>query len=1415
MGASSTRRTVLRSAGAVVVGSTMLAVLELADPLQIAPLAAVLAVVVGTAAGRLVGALGLPRAVGWLGAGVMLGASVGHAVARVWPAWPFHEGLLGPAELVVLQRPSDAAWLVVMLWIGRRLEPTRLAGLRRAVGGMVTGHVVVLLGAAALGGWMVLEGRLGAGVVEVQGGLADVVGVAVALLGTSSLLVAGVLQPVAAEGPVTRTILWLAVLGEVAALSLLVGWSAGMGAWTGLGILGPGAVERLVFTVGVGVLVGLILAAGARWSPTARGAWVVGVAVVSTVAIAPVGVSVPLVGLVAGLVLASVAPGAPSAALELGTSAGLVLLLVQAGALLPVRALVDTAPLALLLATVRALLLFGAAIAVARLVGAPGALVRYGWTGLWASSIPVFGLVAWRIQEPGAELGQVTAIVWGMAAVDGLAGALAVHLAVGLARETPVGRLLEVQERGVPRARWELPEALPEGPLRTQLEHLADDLALVVRELRHDMLAPVAERSQAFLEALRREVRRHHRKVVAIAAGPPEDAALALRLARTELAERWRSFLVDHGSRLGRRGWHPTELVETLDRLVGHLPASVAAPTLPSPQDGRQAVRAFTAWLVGVSPRAPLPFRNVAGHHLAERTPARLEAVASAVVNGELALAARARELFHRVLDAYDVVESAGAGPELLDRIAQDLADDFRVAREESQGAFDTAAERLDHLLAEAWGATGEDLRRMVTLELPAWSRAPGRAAAERELGLSRLGPGFQAAMQTAEVRFDALCLEVELEALEIEVRGALEEHGQQLARLVRGRGTTQLERVLEAVDETLDAVDAALEAEGNGDDLADALRDAASGMSRVATDAAETADELREQLGGERPFAPLLDALLKAGALLTERYEVPVDVPLVGAWQLPEATEVSEVPFREVVLAYIETAITRDLLALTQRYGVELGRAIGAIEELDRTVGFNVELAAAEVALAGDGPVGAESRRVARALALEGIARARQELTEAVHAAQPWYDEVERQVQAAVLGDLDDLRVRIADGRFAELVEEAPRTRGAREADAAARVGVVQRATRALRDGLGETGLARAREALGLPVPEGDAGLTPARFAPLVPAAALPLPYRRLFSEQALEAGELLGGRHTQADRVREAVEEREGAQLRSVAVVGPGGAGQAAVIRAALRALRVRGIRRHDLDRAPTPAEVDAWFDRQAHGVVHVVTGLSWLYTLRPGGFEPLRRFVDGVLGDGGRNAWILEADELVWVFASAAAPLARAFPTVVRIEPLEVDELREAMLARHAMSELDLRFTEAGAGRARARYERSWFRDFHAACGGVARDAMQLWLAAIVEVDPARRQVHMGPVPAGPDAAMRHVTDRSALALQVAARQGYLDEDTWSRVFQEPPLEARAQLAHLSHWGLLRADGDRFVLPAHLRRALAELARARGWT
>ena len=42
--------------------------------------------------------------------------------------------LLGPAELVVLQRPSDAAWLVVMLWIGRRLEPTRLAGLRRAYG---------------------------------------------------------------------------------------------------------------------------------------------------------------------------------------------------------------------------------------------------------------------------------------------------------------------------------------------------------------------------------------------------------------------------------------------------------------------------------------------------------------------------------------------------------------------------------------------------------------------------------------------------------------------------------------------------------------------------------------------------------------------------------------------------------------------------------------------------------------------------------------------------------------------------------------------------------------------------------------------------------------------------------------------------------------------------------------------------------------------------------------------------------------------------------------------------------------------------------------------------------------------------------------------------------------------------------
>ena len=64
-----------------------------------------------------------------------------------------------------------------------------------------------------------------------------------------------------------------------------------------------------------------------------------------------------------------------------------------------------------------------------------------------------------------------------------------------------------------------------------------------------------------------------------------------------------------------------------------------------------------------------------------------------------------------------------------------------------------------------------------------------------------------------------------------------------------------------------------------------------------------------------------------------------------------------------------------------------------------------------------------------------------------------------------------------------------------------------------------------------------------------------LPLVYRRLFSDRALEAGDLLSGRETEFDTALDTLRGRSGASYRSVALVGPQGVGKRAIVAALSR--------------------------------------------------------------------------------------------------------------------------------------------------------------------------------------------------------------------------------------------------------------------
>src|SRR5690606_18778083 len=141
----------------------------------------------------------------------------------------------------------------------------------------------------------------------------------------------------------------------------------------------------------------------------------------------------------------------------------------------------------------------------------------------------------------------------------------------------------------------------------------------------------------------------------------------------------------------------------------------------------------------------------------------------------------------------------------------------------------------------------------------------------------------------------------------------AVELHGTRVARSVRGRGPTQLARVDAALEQALEQLEHHLAGAPTGEELARAVRAAAEPLSRVCAEAGRSAGELLEELGRESAVGPLLDARLRAAQDLTERSVVPTGRALSGDWRLPGAVATSDVPFREVAMAYIETSVTRD----------------------------------------------------------------------------------------------------------------------------------------------------------------------------------------------------------------------------------------------------------------------------------------------------------------------------------------------------------------------------------------------------------------------------------------------------------------------------------------------------------------------
>lgn len=1420
--------------------------------------------------GELAEVVKLPHITGYLIAGVVLGPSMAHLAHEILPALPapFDEGVLNARVKEQLSLFDDLALALIALTAGGEMHvETIRKGLRKVL--TIASSQVVMITAAVSLLMFALSGpvpflRIDEFAALPKLGVAGIAAVIATLaVARSPAVTIAVINGTGAKGETTDTVLSVVVLVDVIVVTMFsvatVFASSMLGADADPSAVWMSALH-IVGSVVVGVSLGLLILAYLRYVGAEILLFLVSVVYATAYLCDQWHLELALVFILAGFTVANLGQlgdrlihGVERLSLPV-----YVVFFTLAGSKLHLDIVWEMLAFAVTLALVRVGgLVLGTRLG-ARLSGAGPTMEQYGWmcfvsqAGLaisLASTLPTAlpGAIGDRLFALGLstialnEMFGPVLLQWGLTLSGDVGSPRAAAVSVTPAADAP-----EPTDRS---ARvWGPPAASRAPEVDAAIAGLELSLRALVEELRAGPLSDARDAQEELIAELRRDLLRGHRNLmVAAQSGVPEDELPGRFVEEiATLGEAWRDRLLGRSRQLGEGGWRVAEVVDRLDALVATLPEGVRAEVEPdalAPREEaawRRLARAALRARVRLGGTRTVDLRALGRYHLGGRGPAQLERVPARLLWDEARLGQQISEHFGVAVAGWEGHAERVARGEVdreelvlaLVALRRELEDGFALLSRHIDVGAEAAATGLEDVLGGLVRAIKEDALKVGTVDLPGRARRYRRVFAERNLGLRALGAELAGARHTVAAGVGAIALDVELVALEGRTRLAVERHADQLARDLRARGWNQVERLDAALDAWLASLEGLLAAPGTTTvDLSARMRQGAEEVGRVAREALLASQGLRAELAGDEAAAPLLRTLLDAARSLSEWYAIPSAPVPDGGDRLPPAVATLEVPFRDLTVAYIESNVTLALSRRSNALADAVGTLVEQLAELDRVTVFNVELAASELdVLPTDQPLSPETRVLVGEMLVGAVGRTHQRLRRLGDEVQGWPDRGRADVRTAVLAALSELRGQVIAGRLGDvwtrLFGERRARRGLlRPADWS---GLANEAREQVEgvvlQALGTDRVEQARQVLGLR----STGLDEVelRAALLAPSQRVKLPvvYRRLFSERALEAGDLTIGREVELAAAQAAL--APGSRLRSAAIVGVRGTGTSSLATAATRAWSGR-VRRLDLEQPVGVDDVRRWFADQRSDELTVLTGVRFTFQLRPGGFAPLEELARQLAEHAEHHPWILTADAEVWNTACGLVALHDAVGAVVRLGPLGVGDLEAAVLARHQMSGFELTFDAANDlgwqlahlsvrdGDGEARRRRAWFRTLHEACDGIVHDGLRLWLASIAEVDPAGARIRVGPVPRPPVARLSALDDETLLILVQLVRQGWMDADVFSALFRVSPATATVRLVALVHRGLLvEPVPGRFDLAPHLRGPVHRALRVRGW-
>lgn len=1398
------------------------------------------------AIGELVEVVKLPHITGYLLAGLVLGPSISHTFHLELPP-PFDHGVLNPDVIRQLGILDALALPLICLTAGGALDLKEIRKAIRPIFGILVGQTIFIFAGCVTLFWLI-SGPLPfltmpqLADLELPAILALGAVVASVSLATSDAATIAIVVSTRARGPLTTNALSVAVLKDVL---VVICFSASTA--IALSVLPTGTEASFVdalIGIGLSVVLGVALGVGIHFYLKYINAelllFLVGMIYTMSFIADQLHAESALMFIIAGFIAANWSPFGEKLIkeVELLSTPVFVVFFTLAGAKLHLDVLAEMAAFGIALVVVRA----GALYIGCRLGAIVGKADPMSKKYVWLSYLSQAGLaitLANGMPETYGESigGALFSFLLAGVAIHELIGPAALQFALDKAGEISKGdkdvqESEDTEEAPMRPERWRPTPGADDDPWGLPPDVLATDLAKEVSVLEEAVKAeaervidgPLSQQrrsTERYLRDLRQAFLAEHRRLnMTRRRGSSMESAG--REASLRLSEKWRRLAAARASGIATRAWDPQALIVRLDTLSEAAPDTQRVPIEPETFESRAEgrLRAIRRRVLHSSRRIRPLNRNVsvsslARYHLGGRTPLRLESFAGTLIHAELRLTAASGDVFD---DISDQLNTLGKEAEALEAIRRSVDAQLGALSQELSSHYDSGASALLVALGEAMRAIKSDLKVIGTLDLPSRKRRYNLVFQERNRGQQVLRERYVSAQTTARSAYAALQMRLELYSYAVKARATGRRFADVIEVRVRTESIAPLLSVARQLDAALQECESLIETAPNGSILIDLLQERAQPLMAQIDHAVRGASSLQLVMQGAEPVQPLLETLREQSQQLSADYTVPAgELDLSDGGALP-VMEQTTVPLRSLALKAIDTEVTRQLLTITRKLGDELEVAVRQLEELHQIIPFNVDLACSELETYADAEIPGETRGVIREMVLGAIGRSQTRIQRLCERAVDWPDSTGIAISAAVDTELEALMALLHVGHGAELRQVLMRDEAVRRSLASRAEelgGVVSQAgrqlTRFAQRAIGPDRLADVRYHAGLPVEEA----VPLRFALQAPEDISPTVYRRLFTGTHITT-ELMAGRASEMARLR-SIFLSDG--LRTAAVIGPRGAGSSSLSRLATRGQgRIRQV---IFNRPVTEDDVARVFTDSSEGEVILIDGLQWLFSPLLDATAPLRRLIRGVLADKGRNAWIISADALVWDSACLREPLAEAFSTVVRLQPMSAGVLQDALLSRHAMSGYDVVYDQQDDVRWQWRIlsgrsaQQAFFDGLHSASGGVTRDALRLWLASIKAVDDATAVVRVGTVPRPPRGRLSRLSDRILLTLRLVLRQGWVTPEIHARLFCTRLDESTALLARMKHDGLLRCEeSDHYRLVPHLYTPIGDVLQQRGW-